>query len=403
MKLKEKKMFTESDEKGSPLSLAFYTNNQNRIMKYTTKTKRSDTFADSLIQLSDDNLKSFYMTRNDLTSWQTEEGTMTKYFKVQIIDKKRNHLYLFYNQGLLPSNDPREGIKSWQMYYSLSKDGGETTEFYEPIIMEGSEYDINHPIDGVFHQKNSFMVGDYPCVPLILEDGKTILLALQIAVLDEEGNIFNPYGSFTYQSSHVLKGEIMDNGRIKWFHLSERMLATTDQSTRGTLEPCICKMDGNTVLMVNRGSNDQREELESYRWYCISEDNGDSFKGPYPWTYENGEKFYSPSSCSMLLRHSNNKVYWIGNICDENARGNMPRNPLCIVEVNQKSLLLIKSTKFDVIIRKKDDYHDITFSNFYAREEKETGDILIYCTSFWNNPEKPMESEGSYEYRVQVK
>jgi len=402
MKLLEKKLFEKSTEQGGLLSLAFYTNNENKLMKYTTLIKRSDTFSNSKIKLSNNNLKTFYKEYNDRTSWETPEGTMTKYFKVQIIDKKNDNLYMFYNQGLLPNNNPEEGIKNWQMYYSLSKDGGETYEFYEPIIMEGKQFNETHPIKGVIRGKNSFMVGDYPCVPLILNDEKTILLAIQIAVMDENEQLVNPYGTFTYQSSHVLKGEIKEDGKIRWYHISDKMLATPDQSTRGTIEPCICKMDDGKVLMVNRGSNDLKFDMLSYRWYCVSKDLGDTFEGPLPWTYTSGESFYSPSSCSQIIKHSNGKYYWIGNISKENARGNMPRNPLCIVEIDQKSLLLKKETKFDVIKRKDDDYMDVTFSNFYGREEVETGNILIYCTTFWSDPKNPMETVGSFEYRVEI-
>ena len=402
MELISRKMFTKSEEQGALLSNTFYTNNNNRLMNYITKIKRSDTFSDSIIQISDDNLKTYYKRYNDKTSWETSKGTMTKYFKVQIVDEKNDNFYMFYNQGLLPNNNPEEGIKNWQMYYSMSKDGGETFEFYEPIILEGDKFNETHPIEGVYRGKNSFMVGDYPCVPLILDDKKTILLAIQIAVLDENMELYNPYNATTYQSSHVLKGEILDNGKIRWYGISNRMLVDSTHSTRGILEPCICNIDNNRILMVNRASNARKFDIPSYRWYSISKDLGETFEGPLPWTYTSGEKFYSPSSCSQLLKHSNNKIYWIGNICKENARGNMPRNPLCIVEVDKKTLLLKKQTKFDVATINKEDYMDVTFSNFYAREEKETGNILIHCTSMWHNPKDPMESEGSELYTVKT-
>jgi len=402
MKLLEKKLFTKSGSQGTLLSNTFYTNNDNKIMNYITHVKRSDTFSDSIIQISDDNLKTFYKKYEDRTSWETDKGTMTKYFKVQIVDKKNNNFYMFYNQGLLPSNNPEEGIKNWQMYYSMSKDGGETFEFYEPIIMEGEEYEETHPIEGVYRGKNSFMVGDFPCVPLILDDEKTILLAVQIAVLDDNMELFNPYGAFTYQSSHVLKGEILDTGKIRWYGISNKLLVDPKHSTRGILEPCICKADDNRILMVNRASNARKFDIPSYRWYSISNDLGKTFKGPFPWTYSNGDKFFSPSSCSQLLKHSNGKIYWIGNISKENARGNMPRNPLCIVEVDKKTLLLKRDTKFVVAAIKEGEYKDVTFSNFYAREEKETKNILIHCTSMWHNPDNPFESEGSDLYTVEI-
>jgi photosystem II stability/assembly factor-like uncharacterized protein len=143
MEFVEKKLFTKSVENGGLLSIAFYTNNENRLMNYITNIKQSDTFSDSKIRLSDDNLQTFYKEYSDQTSWDIPQGTMTKYFKVQVVDQKNGHLYMFYNQGLLPGNYPEEGLKNWQMYYSMSKDGGETFEIQTTQYPTEAIYMIN--------------------------------------------------------------------------------------------------------------------------------------------------------------------------------------------------------------------------------------------------------------------
>ena len=78
----------------------------------------------------------------------------------------------------------------------------------------------------------------------------------------------------------------------------------------------------------------------------------------------------------------------------------MPRNPLCICEIDTESLLLKKETKYDFIIREDHQYEDVTFSNFYAVEDKDTGDILVYCTALWQDRTNIYKNGDSYRYRL---
>ena len=72
--------------------------------------------------------------------------------------------------------------------------------------------------------------------------------------------------------------------------------------------------------MVLRGSNDRRPELPSWRWIAFSSDGGRRWTPPEPWTYDQGEAFFSPSACSQLLRHSSGRLFWLGNINGESPR-----------------------------------------------------------------------------------
>src|SRR5437867_4228062 len=85
------------------------------------------------------------------------------------------------------------------------------------------------------------------------------------------------------------------------------------------VEPTIETLADGRLLVVLRGSNDKKPELPGYRWVCYSSDGGLHCTKPLPWTYENGELFFSPSACSQLLRHtsgrpstrSSPKIAWI--------------------------------------------------------------------------------------------
>jgi len=403
MRLVEKLLFTKQpDPETGVLSMATYCSTDGKLMKYSTYTGSSDAFKDSEISFSFDGGKTYINKRQDRTRWEVAGGMMTRYFKLTALDKRTNRFYMFYNQGLLPDDRPENGLQSWQLYYSMSENGGETAVFEEPVIMKG-DYNVNHPIEGVYIGKNNFMVGDWPCEPILTDEGR-ILLAVQCTMYDHEGNIYNPGGGYTYQYSVMLHGRFLEDGRIEWFDISNRVEGDPKKSTRGAIEPAAMEMADGRILMVMRGSNGGTKDpdflIPGYRWYSVSYDGGLDFTKPEPWKYTNGESFHSPSSCSKLLSHSNGKYYWIGNICDEKTRANMPRNPLCICEIDNDTLLLKKDTKFDFIKREPYQFHDVTFSNFYAREEWGSGDILVYCSAFWQDPENTYKDTDSYLYRL---
>lgn len=403
MKLIEKTLFTEQpDLYTGVMSIAAYSSNDGKLMKYSLYTGSSDAFKNSEISFSKDGGKTFTGLRTDKTRWKVAGGMMTRYFKLTALDKKTDRFYMFFNQGLLPSDRPEDGLQSWQMYYNMSEDGGQTIAFEEPVIMAG-DYSIKHPIKGVYMGKNNFMVGDKPCGPILTDDGR-ILMAVQCTMYDKDGNIFNPGGGYTYQYSVLLHGRFLKDGRIDWYDISNKVEGDPAKTTRGTIEPSIIMMPDKRILMVMRGSNggpkDPECKLPGYRWYSVSKDDGMTFSTPVPWKYNNGESFFSPSSCSKLLKHSNGKYYWIGNICEENSRANMPRNPLCICEIDTETLLLLKETKYDFIKREEHQYHDVTFSNFNAIEDRESGDILVFCSAFWQDRDNTYKDTNSYKYRL---
>ncbi len=405
MKLIEKILFAKQpDENTGILSMAAYCSGDGKLMKYSTYTGASDAFRDSEISFSDDGGNNFHSRRKDRTRWKTDGGMMTRYFKLSALDGKTGRFYMFYNQGLLPSDRPQDGLQSWQMVYNMSEDGGQTIVFEEHVVMKGN-YSLSHPIEGVYIGKNNFMVGDWPCEPILTDDGR-ILMAVQCTMFDEEGKLYNPGGGYTYQYSVLLHGRFLDDGRIEWNGISNKVEGDPYKTTRGVIEPSIAMMPDGRILMVMRGSNggtkDPDFKIQGYRWFSVSEDGGWTFSKPEPWKYDSGEMFHSPSSCSKLLRHSNGKYYWIGNICEDNSRANMPRNPLCICEIDQNNLLLKKDSRLDFILREDHQFEDVTFSNFYAAEEWNTGDILVYCSAFWQDKVNIYKDSSSFKFRLRL-
>ena len=379
------------------------------LMKFYSYIARSDTTETSYVQFSEDNGATWSAAEEIITGQLTAGGTERYYYRNSIVHEDK--LISMKIKGVLPTDDPIEGLKHWSTWYLVSKDGGKTNIIEEQVILDGPDYDENHPVDGVWAGKNSLMMGDRTELPIITKHqsdnscNNHILLPVQITPTGEDGCYYNPGGGYTYHYSAVIHGEFLKDGKVRWFYITEPVNNKPEESTRGAIEPTIIELMDGRILMVMRGSNGGKKDVEckmpSYRWFSVSHDGGKKFTEPRPWTYTDGYKFYSPSSCSQLMEHSNGKYYWLGNINKQNSRANMPRNPLYICEVDQETLLLKKDSRCIIADVEAGQSQDTTFSNFYAREEKETGDVLVYMTAFHADPDNVFGADA-YEYRVRI-
>jgi hypothetical protein len=222
------------------------------------------------------------------------------------------------------------------------------------------------------------MLGDKGSRMILLKSGE-LLQPVQITPVGPDGEYHNPGGGFTFHDSAVLIGRWNGTGGIDWTQ-SALVKGDPDESTRGFIEPTIAEMPDGRVLMVLRGSNDRQPELPGRRWYCVSTDRGRTWSPVRAWLYNDGAPFHSPSSCSQLLRHSNGRTYWLGNISPENPLGNTPRYPLSIGEVDPESLLLIRETVRTVETRGEDEPAWFAASNFFVYEDRETREICVHCS-----------------------
>lgn len=119
--------------------------------------------------------------------------------------------------------------------------------------------------------------------------------------------------------------------------------------------------------------------MPGYKWVSYSND-GFRWTVPSPWTYQNGDPFFSPSACSQLLRHSSGKLYWLGHISAANPRGNRPRYPVYLGEVNRNSGLLIRDSLVLVDDRQPGEDEILMLYSLYCREDRETGQIAVHMS-----------------------
>lgn len=359
------------------MAYAFYTRPRGgEMLSVEERWSRSDTVDVAYIRRSTDFGRTWSEPVPRPTGERRDGGMWRRHPRSGIADARGRYIE-FSVEGLLQSDDPLEGLRTWNVYHRVSRDGGRTFGPSTQIVHRGAEFDERHPLPGVWTGKNCVMLGDIACVPVIAPDGH-IILPVQITPLGPDGKLANPGGGYTYTDAAVLHG-FWHRDRLEWV-LSERVQGDPARSTRGMDEGTLALLEEGRWIMVLRGSNDRRPELPGYRWCSYSSDGGHRWSAPQPWTYDDGERFFSPSSCSQLLRHSSGRLFWIGNITPQNPRGNRPRYPLVVGEVDRRSGLLLANSVRTIDTLREGEDPVLSLSNFYAREDRETGAIAVHMT-----------------------
>ena len=275
-------------------------------------------------------------------------------------------------------DEPAETESDSYIRYRVSLDGGKTFLFDEPVIQKG-DYNFKHPLEGLHLGRNAIFLGDMGCRPIRTRQGNVIVPA-QMTILNDQGKLENYDNGWDFYHSLMLIGTWRDDNRLDW-QVSEQIKADPKRTVRGLYEPTLSEMPDGRILCVMRGSNglknDPNHQLPSRKWYSVSSDGGFHWTAPEPWRYANGKDFSSPSSMSQLIPHSNGRYYWIGNIAPADCQGNAPRYPLVIGEVDPKSMMLIEESVVTIDTRDPDEPAGMQLSNFYACEDRATGDIVL--------------------------
>jgi hypothetical protein len=330
-------------------------------------------------------------------------GKFRRALRGGVADPGTGRFVRFHLEALLPTDDPLEGMRQWYVCYSVSADGGRTWPVSEPVVQRGAEFSPAHPLPGVWVGKNAVMVGDLASVPIVLADG-TLLVPVMVTPIGPDGGYHNPGGGYTYSDAAALRGRWGEEGRIEW-ELSALLRADPARTTRGLDEPTFAELADGRVLAVMRGSNDRKPTLPGRRWVAVSADQGRTWTVPRPWTYADGGDFFSPASCSQLVPHSSGRLFWLGNLVPANPVGNRPRYPLVIGEVEPRTGGLLRETVRVIDDRGPGDSEMLMLSNFSAREDRETGELVVNLSRlFQHSPPAPIDwTSDAYLYRVAVR
>jgi hypothetical protein len=367
------------------------------MLSFETRMSRSDTADVVFVRRSPDHGRTWGPPEERPTREARPDGTLRRHMGGGWVDPATGRYLEFRTQGVLPTDNPLEGMSHWNIWYRVSEDGGRTFTPLAQLIHEGRDFDAAHPLPGVYTGKSCVMLGDLTCRPVARQDG-AILLPAQVTPLTPEGKLYNPTNGHTYTDAVVLTGRWRGN-RLAWT-MSPPIQGDPARSTRGMVEPTLAWLDGGRLLNVLRGSNDRNPKLPSHKWAVWSTDGGATFTKPAPWTYSDGEPFFSPSACSQLLEHSSGRIFWLGNLLPQNPAGNRPRYPFVIGEVDRKSGLLHRNS-----VRTLDDLQPgesnlLTLSNFLAREDRQTREICLHMTRLFAHADGWLGD--AYLYRISI-
>ena len=366
---------------------------------------RSDTCDVAYRRRSRDNGRTWSEPQTIITGEKRPEGMLRRHLRCSFVDPGTGRFISFWTEGILPTDHPLEGMKHWHLRYSVSEDGGESDIASRQIIQSGPEFDARHPLPGVVEGKTCIMLGDLGSAPLSLPDG-SILLPAQASPPGPDGHYVNPGKGFTFTDAMILRArwredkEDKNDKSLQW-ESSTRIPGDPARSTRGWIEPTLGLLGNGRLLMILRGSNDAMPSLAGYRWQSISNDDGQTWTDPAPWRFTDGQVFHSPSSCSQLLAHSSGRLLWLGNICPNNPRGNSPRYPLVLAEVDPETGLLIRDSVCAIDDRGPTDQEGLTLSNFISRENRETGHLLLHLTRLFAHQKADWTADAML-YRIDI-
>lgn len=373
-----REVFLKSPVEGTAvMAAAWYTRAKGgSMLSVETRYSRSDTVDVAYYRTSQDHGRTWSGPTEQRTSERRPEGMLRRHPRTGTVDPTTGKFIEFFVQGVLPTDDPLEGMRRWNIFYRV--DGKD-----RQAIQHGPEFNTEHAFPGVYAGRSMVMLGDVASMPLVLRNG-TILLPAVTTPLTPEGKPYNPTGGYTYTDALVLHAR-WRNGGLEW-NSSEPIKGDPARATRGMDEPTLAQLPDGRIMMVLRGSNDRNPELPAYKWVSYSTDGGFRWTEPRPWTYTNGEPFFAPSACSQLLPHSNGKLYWLGHISAANARGNRPRYPVYLGEVDQKTGLLRRETLLRIDDRQTDDDEILMLYSLCAREDRRDHRICLHMSRLFAFP-----------------
>ena len=161
-------------------------------------------------------------------------------------------------------------------------------------------------------------------------------------------------------------------------------------SSRGLLEPDVARLRDGRLLVVCRGSD--TPTTPGRKWRCLSTDDGRTLSPVEEFRYDDGSRFYSPSSIHRFFRATRNgRLYWLANIVAEPPRGNMPRHPLYLAEIDEAKAAVIKDSLVLVDERRAGEPNRVQLSNWSQLEDRETLNWEFYLARLGEHPTSQWE------------
>jgi len=279
-------------------------------------------------------------------------------------------------------------------YYHISRDYGRTWTALKQLRYEpGDDFDPENPLKAGYRMKNQGTPTD-----IIRHSNGTVLVCLGHAnAPDDPDNDKRPEkaGAMCFIGRWNADKQDYD------WTAGNRIFGSPKITSRGMAEPVIAELKDGRVLMLLRGSD--TPQTPGRRWYAVSSDAGKTFSEIRELKYDEGSSFYTPSTMCGLIRHSvTGKLYYVGNISPTPPKGNWPRHPLIIAEVEEKTPALRRNTVTVIDDRRPEQSDHIQFSNFSLLEDRETHDLELLITLYGEHPGQHWATADCYKYWLRL-
>lgn len=364
-----------------------YLNNDDKIVEYRSVQNESDFTSSFKMRYSEDHGISFSeYTNNDKHYKKEGKKEILENESVIVCNHINQHIIKLVMVRVFLDNHKKvfkeyfeKGLLNWcdYVYIKISHDNGITFK---------DTYQLKYENNKNFRSNIAYFGNN-----IEIDNHGNIYTATSVPA-DKCCKLLNMNVNDTTKNPAITNGIIVFKGAYQKdtdsyiFSHSKPIVIEDYKSSRGLMEPNIAFIDNNRLLLECRGSNAvskgfntrMKENTPSYRWIAISKDYGNTFTSPQPFTFDDGTTFFSPSSMSKIFRHSlTDKLYWIGNINNENPAGNRPRFPLYICEIDKNNNCLVKNTLQIIDDKNEDDGDLIQLSNFNIYENKITHNLHI--------------------------
>ena len=325
------------------------------------------------------------------------------------LDDSRVVAMLHITRGI---GDTVTGFMDYKLWYCVSTDGGKTYDPERPLVQRGAQYSAQHPNRYVWIGKNGFVFATLQPYLMRMTNGQ-IFVPCYYAPLDESGAYYNPNNLSCNSNVFGLIGT-WDSARtdVIW-DVTDPIALAPDKSTSGLSESGVIELQhrpGHLLMVIRAGNEgDTTGKVPCWKWKTLSTDYGMTWSELTPFTFSDGDRFWSPTSQAMFIRNSRTgKVYWIGNISRSRPRGGSPRYPLVIAELDETTLGLRAETVTIIDDRGPGDASDMQLSNFSFLEDQETGHILVTLYRYqnrasWAAPPAGIGYEGAVTYEIEVR
>lgn len=286
-----------------------------------------------------------------------------------------------------------KGVYYNHLFWRASIDLTRTWTKPQQIVYEaGASFDSDNPFDPDFLQNNQAYFGNNI---LRLSNGSLIHVAAAVNIPKDvpipnpkQLSVMGTPADARSIGSLCVVGKWNDQTKTYSWTAGKPVWVSRSVSSRGLMEPEVAELKNGRVLVVWRTSNAGLDpnKVHGHKFFSVSADGGQTLDEPRPWTYGDGTPFYSPSSIHRMIRHSTTgKLYWIGNISSDPPKGNSPRYPLFIAEVDEEIPAIRRNTVTLIDDRREADSSKLQLSNFSLLEDRESHNLEIYLTRLGEN------------------